>query len=409
MKQRIKNAVCPIMVFIFHWVTLCNFSLGRPYISSDSITGVIEIRIDPVAAEGGVDMELFDSIVYIPLETNRASEFSTITQLEVTKDDFIILDRTLNTLFFFNRDGSFSHKIDKNNESVPFKQLRQFAVDRSRDILTFQDSWTPYNYTFGLDGEFIEVVERKLAPKDFALFNGFKVYYHPSFLGNRDDSTHFAGIVRYDAETDQHLGSYLPIESVRKNRDLLGVTRYFYQSDGGRLFFTQPYDYTIYEFDSFAVPHARYKIVLPLANTVPADFLTNSIYQGKWRDYLSANRSLIYSIEDVYVSGDWLTFYTAPSIQGSAFLYNLATFELFNLKETLDSSVGVPVTGNLKPVLGMYDKALISELPFVTLKKLYDNTSRSEQRDMFPPHINELMKKETYNPILRLSYFKQNY
>ena len=410
MKQKIRNTDYQTTLFVFHWAVLLNVCLGN-YVQQDSTIQAIEIRIDPAAVVGGVDATLFDSITYIPLETNKHSEFSTITQLEVTKNHYIILDRTLNTLFFFNRDGSFSHKIDKNNENAPFGSLREFALDRSKNILAFRDTRTPYTYTFGLDGDLQEVVERKMSFRNFALFNGFEVCYHPLYFNNRNDGTHFDNIIRYDARTDEHLGSYLPVDSARKNVHLLSSSssKNFYQSDAGYLLFTQPYDYTIYEFDSIAVPHKRYTVILPLANTVPADFLSNPTYHGKWRDYLSSNRALIYSIRDVYVSGDWLTFYTSPSIRGSAFLYNLATYELFNLKETKDSILGLPVTEYGQPVIGVDKGALISELPFVNLKKLYEETPGPQRNDVFPQHLRALMNKESHNSILRLSYLKQYY
>lgn len=257
-----------------------------------------------------------------------------------------------------------------------------------------------------MDGEFIEVEERTVFFKAYTLFNGFKIGYIPQYADDRDDSAYFDGIVRYDTATDQPLGSYLPIDTVLKNPYSLSGGRFYFSGDQ-RLLFTQHHDYTIYEFDSLAVPHALYKVVLPLANTIPADFLTNPAYHGKWRDYLHANRSLIYSIRDVYVSGDWLTFYTAPSIKSSAFLYNLATYELFNLKETKDSVLGLPITENLQPVLGTTDGALISEVPFLSLKKLYEETPSSQRSTVFPHQLLKLMKKESYNPILRLSYLKQ--
>jgi hypothetical protein len=147
-------------------------------------------------------------------------------------------------------------------------------------------------------------------------------------------------------------------------------------------------------------------MVFPLQNSIPADFLTNPTYYGKWLDILRGDRRLIYSIKDVYVSGDWLTFYTFPSIKRGAFLYNLATQELFNLKETKDSDLGLSITEAFLPVLGIAKGALISHISFVSLKKLYEEMPKSKKESL-PQQLRELIKKDSHNPILRLSYFKQ--
>jgi len=405
MRPEIRKAVCWIALSVIYWIAPSKICIGRSFTWQDSTAKVIEIRVDPITAVGGLSTDLFDSIQYVPLETNEQSAFSTITQLEVTDKYYIILDESLNTFFFFNHNGNFSHKIDKNNKNAPFGRPTRFSLDRSKNILEFEESQRPYNtYTFKVGGDFINV-EKEASFQDFALFNGFKVGYR---IDDNCDSSHFASILKYDATTDQLLGSYLPVDTVRKNRGQLpsGSSKNFHQSDAGPILFTQSYDYNIYALDSLAVPNERYRMVLPLQNTIPADFLTNPKYYGKWNDILRGDRRLIYSINDVYVSGDWLIFYTSPSIKRSAFLYNLATQELFNLKETKDSGLGLPITENSRPVLGIVKGALISDIPFVTLKKLHEEMPKSKKEGL-PQQLRELMKKGSHNPILRLSYLKR--
>lgn len=408
MRPKVSRVLHRLTLVMLHGAALSGICLGEYQIKYDSTT-VTEIRIDPAIAPGGVDAMLFDSIDYIPLETNEQSAFSIISQLEVTESYYIILDGRMNSLFFFNRDGSFSHKIDKNNKSEPFTRVSRFSVDKSGNTISLKDLMTPYAYTFALDGNFINATESDgtASFRDFTLFNGFRICYHPLNPIGKDDRAHFENIIRYDAATGELLGAYLPVDSTLKNVNLFGVPKYFYPSDEKSLLFTQPYDYTIYEFDTNAVPHERFKIILPLQNTLPFDFLTNPLYHGKWRDYLRANRSVIYSIRDVYLSGDWLSFYTSPSIQGSAFLYNLDTYELINLKETMDSALGLPVTEFGKCILAVDGRALISEVSFLALKKQYEEAPRQKRNELFPKSLNVLMESESHNPILRLSYLKQ--
>jgi len=404
MRPEIRKAVCWIALSVIYWVAPSKICVGRSLTWQDSTAKVIEIRIDPFTAVGGLSSDLFDSIRYVPLETNQQSAFSTITQLEVTDKYYVVLDARLNTIFFFNHNGKFSHKIDKNNENAPFRSLLRFSLDRTKNILEFQDSQTPYTYTFKVSGDFVNV-GKEASFQDFALFNGFKVRYG---INDKSDSSHFASIHRYNATTDQLLGSYLPVDTVRKNvtQLLSGSTRNFYQSDARSILFTHSYDYNIYALDAQAVPHARYRMILPLQNSIPADFLTNPKYYGKWNDISRADRKLIYSINNIYVSGDWLTFYTSPSIKRSAFLYNLATQELFNLNETKDSDLGLSITQTSSAVLGIVKGALISDISFVSLKKLYEEMPKSKKESL-PQHLRELIRKASHNPILRLSHLKK--
>lgn len=99
MKQRVRNMIYRLIFCMFYGTILLSSCFGSVFGTQDSAHEVIEIRIDPFAAPGGVDTVLFDSIIYIPLETNRQSGFSTITQLEVTENYYIILDERLNTFF----------------------------------------------------------------------------------------------------------------------------------------------------------------------------------------------------------------------------------------------------------------------------------------------------------------------
>lgn len=74
--------------------------------------GIKEIRIDPKAAYGGNISEYFDSIEYIPLETNKASLFGDVYNLLVTDSSFIITDSDTRTTLFFNNAGKYIRKIN---------------------------------------------------------------------------------------------------------------------------------------------------------------------------------------------------------------------------------------------------------------------------------------------------------
>lgn len=99
------------------WVLLTCFSYcfssqvkGQKVIPIDT-SNVQILRIDPSNATGGNASEIFESIKYIPLQTTKESLFGKIGQLEITDQYFIILDQSTNSILFFNKDGTYHHKI----------------------------------------------------------------------------------------------------------------------------------------------------------------------------------------------------------------------------------------------------------------------------------------------------------
>jgi len=404
---QIKRNIPGIAVLLVSLLIQLAICKGETFAISDSTVRVQELRIDLHSAKTGDGMSLVDSIKYIPLETNNESEFSTISQLEITEKYYIILDKRLNTLLFFNRNGSFYRKISKNSKDIPtpFKSLGRFAVDTSRNILLVDDYGSSNLYEFNLNGDFSHIVNKKMAATDYTFFKDLKVCYHLEISPAMNDSG--AYITIYNAATEEKRDSYLFSNSAQHNLDAIDIPNHFYRSDGGQVFFTHPFDYTIYELDTNGLPQGRYKIILPLSNTLPTDFLIDPTLNGKRRDYITSNKSIIYSLRNVYISGDWLSFYTMNSVQGSTFLYNLATGNLYNLKETKDPLIGLPITEWLAPILGVNQGALISAIPFLSLKKKYEEIPKSQRNGFFPEELTALMNRKSHNFILRLSYFKQ--
>jgi len=404
MMLKTKTKAYWILLFVFMSIVQVNVCDATMSLRRDSVTQPLEIRIDPVSANGGIDAILFDSIQYVPLETNRQSEFSAISQLEVYKNYYIILDRNLNTLFFFRKDGSFSHKLDKDNANVPFTSISRFTIDKEKDVLSFDDLMNSRRYTLDLNTNSLTHQPRNESYRDYISFDGYQLYYHLQ----EDIGSDFASIVRFDAKTGRRLGSYLPADKARKNVSLAESFHHFYHSDQGHLLFTRPYDYTVYGFDSSAVPFIRYRFILPLSNVIPPDFLSNAVYYNKWSEYLRSNKSIIYSIQAVYQAENWLTFHLFPTRKGGTFLYHLITGGLFNLGEIEDGATGLPIVERLKPVIGNDRGALISELSFLSLKKKYEEASKSERADLLPAQLNALMDRKSHNSILRLSYLKKH-
>lgn len=407
MNEEAKINVLSIILIVLTYIvplSICHSQTTR----LDSIGKIDDIRIDPASAVAGIDVMLFDSIRYVPLETNSNSEFSTISKLEVTRSFYIILDSHLNSVFFFRHDGSFSHKINKNNEGKPFKSLRSFSVDQSRRIIFVDDSMSPNINSFDLAGKFLETIKRTDVD-EFQYFNSYKITYDRGDRIFGNDEERYSSIILYDAKTDRKLGKYLSVDSARRNKHLPVNPKSFYKSENDRLLFVQPYDYTIYEFDRNGIPFVGAKIIFPVQHTLPTDFLTNAVYHKKWKEYLSSNRLVIQSLRDTYFSGQWLTFYPFMNTNSGALLYNLETNDLFNLSETFDSSIGLPIAERFEGVLGIFNGALITQVSFLSLKKIFEESTTSERNNLLPNNLMKLIKRKSNNSILRLTYLKQNY
>lgn len=91
---------------------LC-YAIGLPQLKTARDHPVRKIMIDPENAMGGTAAKYFESVHYIPLETTKESLFGKIFKLQVTDQYYIILDQTTDAILFFNKDGSYHHKITR--------------------------------------------------------------------------------------------------------------------------------------------------------------------------------------------------------------------------------------------------------------------------------------------------------
>lgn len=409
MVEKLKTLAFGALFLILVLGGLRSYGQSRTADTTESFSEAVELRIAPFSASEAKDVELFDSIVYFPLETNKQSEFAVISQLEITQKHYIIFDKSLQSLFFFNKDGSFYRKISEKSGGgtpVPFKRLIGFTVDESQNILSFRDNFSEYMYEFTSDGDFLRRVE--IDPDTFTwsyvLFRGLKIdYYH--YLENKADAGSPAVVVS-DRVSGKKRAAHLPSDFLQLDSDSLfygGRKRFNSSDDGKSLWFSRPYDYTFYELDSIGNLHERYKVVLPLANALPKDFLTDRSYDGKRKELLSGSgRSIFYAFENIYTKGDWLSF----EGRQQTLLYRLSSGDLFNLRKIDYSTLGVPFPQVVPyTILGMDDGALVSSMRFEVLKTAYEEASK-EERDMLPPSLMPVIKKRSHNPILQLLYLK---
>ncbi|ATL46705.1 hypothetical protein COR50_05650 [Chitinophaga caeni] len=279
----------------------------------------MEIRIAPNYAMGGKCSELFQSVRYIPLETSKKCIIGRVRKLYVAKDNFIVYDDTRNQIVIFDRNGKYLSKINDlsgsskipawdilfENISIDYVNnkiivLPNYVHEKIRDII----------FEFDFNGKL-------LAKRKFDVSN-----FGRSFASLGDD----AFFIKYEQggslwktlkkkytfaviKNGKVLSNILPCSEhpILENQDNLFVVNMVEKWAKGTqsVFFNQAYKDEIYEIDTGGV-RKKYKLILPIEYSIPTDFLSNSIYNGKRLDTLIAHNKWVYGFDEIYGQDDIL-------------------------------------------------------------------------------------------------------
>lgn len=371
------------------------------------------IRIDPNSAIAETETILFDSIRYVTLETTKQSEFSMISQLTIISDRYVILDGNLDIILIFDKNGKFIKKIvplEKNE--VPFAVIYDYIVNEGDKTIVYRSAQTYDSHVYDLDGNFLRKETKKNAVKETALIKNVEAKYYDynkNILKAEDKG--YPNLITFDRKTGAKIESYLHFDpNVVESKELLSSSRFFYRSDDDFLLFNQPYHNTIYQLSCDGKLTEKYKLILPMENSIPQDFLTNPIYDGKRLKYVK-DRSitidnpratpLFYKFENVYQKGNWLTL---KFVGFRSLLYNLSTGDLYNLSRMEFTNWGIPNSKTLNKVLAIDGNALISYVDYRSIAKFYEDNPEDSRTGI--KDLKGFLKKGFHNPILQLSYLK---
>lgn len=371
-----------------------------------------EVEIQPNKGVFLRTEDFIDSALYIPLETTDESEFGEISQIQIVGDFYVILDRFVNEILFFRKNGDYVRKICAQNDDVPipFESIRKFTVDAERGILSFPDIKSPFVYEFDLSGNFMKIREK--GSKDYAIresyyWNNYRIDYfsYDHSLSNEAKAPSIS-VSRCGEETI----SYLYFDpTIIDQDDIYSTQQYFFKSTD-RLLFSRPYDYTIYTFGDNGVMSPYVRVSLPESLRLPPDFLVSSAYTNKRRAYTDTNRSIVYLITDVYQSGNIIYCRLMGSAYAKGFLYDLNTEVLVDFRSYLsDSSTHyLPIAG--RDILGIDDDRLISAIPAKKMiQAVNTNVSIPGYLSALPNHLRDYYKQgNNQNPILVLTKLKKN-
>lgn len=375
------------------------------------------LRIDPSNATGGNVSDIFTEVNYIPLETTNESLFGSIAKLEVTEDYYIILDHNTHCILIFTKTGKFHAKI-KSNEGK--HQIYSFAINKfKKEIMFSRDGYE--NLTFcDYDGKVIKTEKlggdraKDEANTDeityFAPDKGIATFYYNDMdTTNKYYKTFAKSLIIYVDTKHKVYAQGLPFKKAESNlgNEILyaGNSTSLLTNSGidSVFFYSKSYNYSIFTITPNTIKYS-YQLIFPLSASLPIDFSTNDIYKMKRIEYIEKHRDAIFSLTNIFQSGDNLLF--KGSIYGSTkedyLIYNLKSGSLIAVKHIQPDvkSFNLPIAEdnwNYPGVLtntGGYLYASVSSLAtFAANEQNKDNKDIKVVK--YPPLLEEYFKKGT--------------
>jgi hypothetical protein len=341
------------------------------------------LRIDPDNSQGGTSSQIFDSIQFIPLQTTKESLFGKIDQLEVTDDNFIILDYMSRSILLFDRSGLFKARIRTDGAE---KYFTYFALNReNREIITIINNEKHFRI-YDYNGSFLRLEDNPGGLGGFYCIKpGLFVFNlsRPAETSTKDKTLYD---LAYSNGYNKEVRWLNPFNSKYVNYDY-NITRsvFNYSGQPGSCIFTLPYDYTAYQLNDTGIVQ-KFNLVFPLQYSLPKDFATDSFYAGRRGKYVYGtpeNRGKYEGLQNVYRTGDYLIFtanYSGRFKEDRHFAYNLKTNDLISFGKVVGDSTSdfIPLLSHraLEDPHDVYDGMIFSSIPSVILFNIRNKSEK---------------------------------
>lgn len=328
------------------------------------------------------------------MQTLSESIFGDIAQLEVTKQNFIILDKTTHSILIFSKDGGFQAKISG-------KRTGNFSYNEMAGEIGFQDfdSATDYLY-YNLEGKFIRKEVRKFLFYDIAFLNEeIRAFYRNSYYSKLDESWFPTSNLRFsnlliEREQRDIEGAFLSFDTTALNYNECYTTQKNFYKINNDYYFIQPYNYNIYKVKEDEIA-SIFQFSFPKQNSLPNDFLTNRNFKSKRLKFLMDNPQVYYSIDNFSFVNNKLFFNLLTTNSTNIFFYDLAERELHSFNNILsaENSFFLPIGERLNASYGESIFCSVSAAYLFEAKKLVEMKNKGKK---FPSTLTKFF--ENFNP-----------
>ncbi|WP_158563343.1 6-bladed beta-propeller [Chitinophaga silvatica] len=380
-----------------------------------------KIMIDPMNAMGGTASKYFEDVQYIPLQTTKESLFGKIDQLLVTPSYFIILDKTTEAVLFFNKDGSYHHKISKfqfdkifqvPNSTGPKRSIiSSISINETGDKFYISSIFEPavlYIYTF--DGIRTGKINLPANTQDYyQLKNGYFIckQQRPYSANKLNNFKQFDISIYKDSITiPLSLFPVIPNQTALLD-DLYGHIKYLNKgATDTTCLYSPDFSYHLYELGTTGISR-EFEVLLPKYLSIPQNFDTDSAYVGKRKEFLK-DKSAITSFWEASITNNCLLLdiripNTQNNINRICLLYSLKTSRLIALDKigADDKTSYLPVSGNTRSDL-LLSAAGDLYYSFPSLTMFSSKEAMKDKKPAYSPTLENYFKTENRksNPVL---------
>jgi len=341
----------------------------------------LQIRIDPDNTYGGKISDFFERVEFIKLDSKKESIFGNISQLEATKDRFIIYDNDTRSILIFNHHGEFIAKI-KPRSSEEF--FGSFTLDRKLSHILLNISGNKF-LTYDYDGKFIDETQVTLRyERIFKLSNGYYALNSPRNLTKTKKDSMSNDLI-FSSDLKSVSKYYFPYNTKHQGYDYNLPLPIFSDQGNNTFFYSFPYSYSIFEMDSDGIIQ-EYNFVFSEKYSLPMGFGTDSLFSKQRKEYIfnpdHENLDKYTFIGPTYKISNYLIFHVEKISnrifsQNSDFIHNLQTGITFSLNKLKGDSISdyLPVlqTSYRQNFKSFYDGFLYSTMPSAAYNAMIKN------------------------------------
>ena len=361
-QQKCNMRYC-LLLIVGLLATFCVFAQNNlPTVFVKDVPSM-KLRIDPTYARGGRTSQIFDTVIYTPLETRKDVVVGFTHNLQVSTHYFVFFDQDFKGIYIFYRNGKYKTSINKLpianwNKQEDGYMFQDFYLDKKseRIFVLYNDKSRENNRwmaIFSPEGTLLK--SRKLPAlvryMDFRVLDidssGDKstILAHYANPKEKSDSNlakyHFYQIQNFDSITS----SMVP-RIMDKAIDPLANQEWIqYYADpvvNGRVVWSRAFDYTVYRSDDKG-RMTKFQVLFPLSYSIDSSFYKDTVALKSWDKayaYFEGKNKLTQSLRSIVEINDWLVFTMQNRTWPNPILfYNLKNQKLVDFNKITSDSM----------------------------------------------------------------------